>query len=409
MGAVGLRLPVGVVVVTALVLVILANNVLARQPGNDAFRRTWARTDHPVAGGQAHRTWMWGPEAFTGVMEEEYAEAPGGVRTVQYFDKSRMEINDPEGDANVTNGLLVDEMILGRIQVGDAVWKTASPAKINVAGDPDDPTGPTYATFRNLAYQPQEPRSDGGTLLTQRIDRAGNVTDDPDLARHNVTAARFDTATKQNIASVFWDFMNATDVVFEDDEYVEDRLFENPYFATGRPITEAYWVNVKVGGTYKDVLLQCFERRCLTYTPDNPPGWQVEAGNVGRHYYQWRSSQDVEDPTPTTTPTVTPTSSIVPTATPTSPAQPTAPSTATRTTPLRPNATPTPATPPTATATWTPTPTMQPTATATPSGPPTATSTPTPTWVPPTFTPSPTPTPTWVPTVMPTPTYTPSP
>src|SRR5690606_17819103 len=120
MGAVGLRLPVGVVVVTALVLVVLANYVLARQPCNDAFRRTWARTDHPVAGGQAHRTWMWGPEAFTGVMEEEYAEAPGGVRTVQYFDKSRMEINDPEGDANVTNGLLVDEMILGRIQVGDA-------------------------------------------------------------------------------------------------------------------------------------------------------------------------------------------------------------------------------------------------------------------------------------------------
>jgi hypothetical protein len=34
--------------------------------------------------------------------------------------------------------------------------------------------------------------------------------------------------------------------------------------------------------------MQCFERRCLTYTPDNPEGWQVEAGNVGRHYYYWR-------------------------------------------------------------------------------------------------------------------------
>jgi hypothetical protein len=34
--------------------------------------------------------------------------------------------------------------------------------------------------------------------------------------------------------------------------------------------------------------LQCFERRCLTYTPDNPEGWQVEFGNIGRHYYQWR-------------------------------------------------------------------------------------------------------------------------
>jgi hypothetical protein len=39
------------------------------------------------------------------------------------------------------------------------------------------------------------------------------------------------------------------------------------------------------------VLLQCFERRCLTYAPDNPPGWQVEAGNVGQHYHAWRYGQ----------------------------------------------------------------------------------------------------------------------
>ena len=25
----------------------------------------------------------------------------------------------------------------------------------------------------------------------------------------------------------------------------------------------------------------------LTYTPDNPSGWQIEMGNVGQHYYQW--------------------------------------------------------------------------------------------------------------------------
>jgi hypothetical protein len=45
---------------------------------------------------------------------------------------------------------------------------------------------------------------------------------------------------------------------------------------------------VKVDGRYKDVLVQCFERRCLTYTPTNPDGWKVEAGNVGQHYYAWR-------------------------------------------------------------------------------------------------------------------------
>jgi len=60
---------------------------------------------------------------------------------------------------------------------------------------------------------------------------------------------------------------------------------------TGYPIAEAYWTNVNVAGTPHLVLLQCFERRCLTYTPDNAPGWQVEAGNVGQHYYRWRHGE----------------------------------------------------------------------------------------------------------------------
>jgi hypothetical protein len=65
-------------------------------------------------------------------------------------------------------------------------------------------------------------------------------------------------------------------------------LFQNPFYATGYPITEAYWTNVNVQGVDQLVLLQCFERRCLTFTPANPLGWQVEAGNVGQHYYAWR-------------------------------------------------------------------------------------------------------------------------
>lgn len=69
---------------------------------------------------------------------------------------------------------------------------------------------------------------------------------------------------------------------------VEDMLFINPFYATGYPITEAYWASVMVGGTERDVLWQCFERRCLTYTPGNPEGFLVEAGNVGQHYYRWR-------------------------------------------------------------------------------------------------------------------------
>lgn len=45
---------------------------------------------------------------------------------------------------------------------------------------------------------------------------------------------------------------------------------------------------MQVGGKMKTVLVQCFQRRCLTYTPSNPTGWKVEAGNVGQHYFKWR-------------------------------------------------------------------------------------------------------------------------
>ena len=45
---------------------------------------------------------------------------------------------------------------------------------------------------------------------------------------------------------------------------------------------------MRVGGVEKDVLFQAFERRLLTFTPANDPAYQVEMGNVGLHYVQWR-------------------------------------------------------------------------------------------------------------------------
>ena len=71
-------------------------------------------------------------------------------------------------------------------------------------------------------------------------------------------------------------------------EAQDARLAELETFDTGLPITEAYWVKILLEGQPEDALLQCFERRCLTWTPSNPAGWQVEAGNVGLHYYLWR-------------------------------------------------------------------------------------------------------------------------
>ena len=60
------------------------------------------------------------------------------------------------------------------------------------------------------------------------------------------------------------------------------------FYASGLPVSEPYWATVRVAGTQKDVLVQCYERRVLTYTPSNADPFRVEMGNVGIHYYAWR-------------------------------------------------------------------------------------------------------------------------
>lgn len=254
-----------------------------------ALQRTWQRTDLPVFSGQVSRTWMWGPSANTPVITEAYEDSPGGIRQVQYYDKSRMEISDPAGDPTtewyVTNGLLVRELITGQMQIGDDSFESRGTALINVAGDPDDPTGPMYASFAELLDAAPLP---AGSVITQIVDRAGSVSSDVSLAGHGVTSAFYVPETNHGVASVFWEFMNSEGMIFENGQLVHGSLFSNPFYATGYPITEPYWASVKVAGEYRWVLIQVFERRVLTYTPGNPEGFAVEAGNVGQHYYRWR-------------------------------------------------------------------------------------------------------------------------
>ena len=253
------------------------------------FTGVWTRTDQPVAAEQVSRTWMWGPAAFTNLMTEGYAESPAGMRLVQYFDKSRMEITHPDGDPTsiwyVTNGLLAEELITGKMQLGDNTYKQLQPAQVNVAGDPNDPNGPTYASFNSLMSYSAVP---SGWVITQNVNRAGQVGNDPSTAQYIVTAKDVTAPTHHNVASVFWTFMNSSGLVNDNGTTATEPLFQNPFYATGYPLTEAYWTNVLVGGVQKQVLVQVFERRVLTYTPSNPAGWQVEAGNVGQHYFRWR-------------------------------------------------------------------------------------------------------------------------
>src|SRR3954453_11182873 len=95
---------------------------VAHIPSNfadDAFKGVWTRTDALVDNGTVKRSYYWGPTpGFTAY--EDYAEGPNGKHLVQYFDKSRMEVNNPNGDKSnpfyVTNGLLTEELISGQMQ-----------------------------------------------------------------------------------------------------------------------------------------------------------------------------------------------------------------------------------------------------------------------------------------------------
>jgi Tol biopolymer transport system component len=256
----------------------------------------WERTDRPVEMFVTQRSYMWGPNTLAGSPSTElYANSPGGNRTVQYFDKSRMEVNNPNGDRSnlffITNGLLVREMVSGEIQLGDTQFQPKPPALEAVAGDPApvNPDSPNYRTFHNIAsLNNDNPSPDRqGQAIVESIDKSGTIstTTSPDPS---VTYGQFEPTLQHNIANKFVDFLNQTGPIFVNGAIEQNQPVVNGVFLAGLPITDAYWVKAKVAGVEKDVLVQLFERRVLTYTPSNPQGFQVEMGNVGQHYFRWR-------------------------------------------------------------------------------------------------------------------------
>ena len=250
------------------------------------FAWWWARVDEPVAAGLVERTWLWGAPLGQ-LVYEPYNDAPGGWRRVQYFEKGRMEITDPlaivDARWRVTGGRLAWELITGQRQLGEGVFVTRRSAEFPVAGDLGA-GGPTYAMLRPLLSAPAVP---AGTPLTLRLGPDGQVRTDQRLEQYQVTAGEPVPETGHGIASVFADFLETRGPVLVGGLLREEPLFEPTVALVGLPITEAYWVTVLVHGRRREVLVQCFERRCLTYTPDNPPGWRVEMGNIGLHYVQW--------------------------------------------------------------------------------------------------------------------------
>jgi hypothetical protein len=208
---------------------------------------------------------------------------------VLYFDKSRMEINNPAADSNamwyVTNGLLPVEMITGKLQIGYTQFEDRPAAQVAAVGDPGQ--FPTYADLRRLYQSPGAVNpADLGKPATGFLNADGSITGFNGYANDGATLL-VRGENNHGVAKAFVDFMNARGMIYEQGRYIRDQVYD-PLFVFGLPITGAYWVKVRVGGVERPILFQVFERRVLTYNPANPAGWQVEMGNVGQHYFEWR-------------------------------------------------------------------------------------------------------------------------
>ena len=245
---------------------------------------------------EAVTTNFWGPlqNARDG-QSEPYVEGTyngaTGQRLVQYFDKGRMELTNPT-TGTVTSGLLATELITGKLQSGDNTFQQLQPAAIPIAGDPDN-IGPTYASIStNAATLQAAAASTPGVAVTRSLGPTGTLgtytgqyASDP-----QANIATFDATTQHNVPAAFLNFRNKVNLL-----------------NIGFGIAEPFWSTVKVGGQQKDVLIQAFERRVLTYTPTNNDPFKVEFGNIGQHYYSWRQSpagQVTPTPSVTATPTV---------------------------------------------------------------------------------------------------------
>ncbi len=262
---------------------------------DSAFDLTWTRTDADVAAQKITRGWVWGPSAGVAGLEP-YKEAPGGQRLVQYFDKARMEVNNPQTNPVdpyfQTNGLLTVELLTGRVQTGDNSFEQRTPAQLPLAGDSDDKNAPTYATFLGVSNTPRgehrQPERQG-EVVTDVIARDGTVSQDAGKSAYpGLRVVNYDSRTGHNIPEIFWLYLNQKAPVRTGGTTGSALLFDPWVSAMGLPISDAYWARVKVAGQMEDVLIQAFERRVLTYQPSAPAAWRVQMGNIGLHYYQWR-------------------------------------------------------------------------------------------------------------------------
>lgn len=320
-----------------------------------SIQAVWEQNDGQIVEGNLQRAWILGPEPIASSIEY-YPESPTGYRELVYYDKGRLELNDPTSlpGSNwlVQGGSLVSEMLSGRVQLGEEEFVRRPLPQIAIVGDAGQPDAVTYADLapHSTVYQAWEEKvrlEQEQALASTQTDPNAPAAEEPAPETTNPEATPDETApatvdeqaTEQTEAPpeatadpadesrelLAMAGRPVDELLTADGEIVDGGadsqgvtlktldqatdLYIASVFADwvetlpaptlnliGLPVTAPYWVQATIEGESQLVLIQAFERRILTYTPGNPDGWQVESANVGLHYRDWRGLVQPELP-----------------------------------------------------------------------------------------------------------------
>jgi hypothetical protein len=203
--------------------------------------------------------------------------------------------SDGMGDYLIAVGKLGWELLTGNVDLGGGQTADLGPARVPLVGPmratvgtPADQLAPTYADAAREAARRSPDYS--GAPVNWKLLPGGELASFSPPATVRLTD--YDPVTGHHVADIFARWYTETFLTGRDGNRANTLANQLrgriEGMEPGRPLTEPFWVEATIDGADRAILVQVFERWTLTYTPDNPEGWQVELGNAGLHHHEWR-------------------------------------------------------------------------------------------------------------------------